>query len=65
MATIRLHQSQRVPSDTRNAYKLLKERNIDAVILENGYLFLLEGDVEKAAEVLSDAGYSLFAVLHS
>lgn len=65
MATIRLHQSQRVPSDTRNAYKLLKERNIDAVILENGYFFLLEGDVEKAAEVLSDAGYSLFAVLHS
>ena len=65
MATIKLHQSQRLPSDTRNAYKLLKSHNIDAVILEDGYFFFLECDVEKASEILADAGYSLFAVLHS
>lgn len=65
MATIELSKVHKTASDNYAAYMLLKEHNIDVVIMDEGYYFLLEGDVDMASEILAEAGYLLHAICHS
>lgn len=65
MATIELHKLHKNASDNRDVYKLLKDNNIDVVVMDNGYYFLLSADVDRAAEIIAGEGYLLNAICYN